>query len=474
MRLQFTTRVIILMFVITVASLSVSFLSTLKGDKVPQQEVLSQSEETDIAKLLESNLVEGVDSIVGLYHTNYQFSGKVMVNYKGQMIYKNGVGYANPKKGTPIDSAKPYQLASVSKQFTAVAIMMLEKEGRLNYDDRVTEYFPKFPYEAVTIKHLLNHTAGLPNYMWLLEHKYPDDKKAYNDDVINLLAENEFLNFRPGSRFHYSNTGYVVLATIVEKVTGQSFGEFLDQQVFEPLDMENTFVYSAALDKNYPEKMNGYRKSGYYYHKVSETVHDGVVGDKGIYSTAEDLFKWDQALYNQTLIDQNQLEKAFNRVRLMNGYQIDYGYGFRIEERNGKKVVYHNGLWNGFRTSFKRHIEDTISVVVLNNTDSRVKGDLVRSLERYLQNNAQPSKLHSLVMKTIKKSSDGAIDKLKALKTDKPDWLDQNKLKRVIQYLERNKKPRMAKKLKKLYSQIDLVMAKNKEPFERTSVSSSL
>lgn len=458
--MKFTSRVILLILAISAVSITGGFLSSLKGDKVPQQEFLSSSEETAIVKILESQLVNGLDSIVNMYHNNYNFNGEVLVNYKGYKIYEGKVGYANPNKKTPIDSGKAYQLASVSKQFTAAAIMMLEEENEINYDDKVVQFFPQFPYEDITVKHLLNHTSGLPNYMWLIEHKYHSDKQPYNDEVIDLLAEQDlFLNFHPGTRFNYSNTGYVVLASIVEKVSGNRFGQFLEQRIFDPLNMDQTFVYSAALDKDYPERINGFRRYGRYYRKIEDNAHDGVVGDKGVYSTASDLYKWDQSLYKKTLLPKNQLKQAFTRARLKNGNQVDYGQGFRLEKQNGEKVVYHNGLWNGFRTSLKRQVKDTISLIVLNNTDSRVKDDLVKNLETYLHNNTSRSKMHKLVMRVLNNSSGSAVSNLKKFQNKKKQWLKPRQIKAVIQYLQSQEKEKFARKLTNFYSGLNYQIA---------------
>lgn len=460
--MKFTTKVVVLILAISGISIIGGFYSSLKGDKVPQQEMLNASEKSQIVEILEEDLINGVDSIVDRYRQHYHFSGQVLVNYKGYRVFQENVGYSNPKKRTSIDSNKAYQLASVSKQFTAMATMMLAESNELSYDDRVVKYFPSFPYRDITLRHLLNHTSGLPNYMWLIEKKYSDTSQAYNDDVIDLLAEYElYLNFKPGTRFSYSNTGYVILASIVEKASGKRFDIFLKDRIFEPLNMNNSFVFSKALNKLYPSKVEGYRGNGHYYRPVPYNEHDGIVGDKGVYSTAEDLYKWDQALYNNKLIPKHEKEEAFQRATLKNGNQVDYGYGFRLEEQNGKKVVYHNGLWNGFRTSVKRHVEDTFTVIALNNTDSEVKGDLVRNLEQYLQANADRSKMHKLVMSTIEGASEPAIDQLKALQTQNSQWFSMAKMKQVIHFLESHDKQKMAQKLSAVQARFKRIMADN-------------
>ena len=459
--MNFPTKVTLVIFAILSISFSGGYLTSMKSTNAFGGEVLTKSELTNISRILNQRVVKGVDSIITTFHEKRNFSGNVLVNYRGHKIYHKTVGYANPRKRTSLEKGMPYQLASVSKQFTAVAVMLLQDQNKIAYTDTVTQYLPQFPYKAITVRQLLNHTSGLPNYMWIVEHHWNKEEDPYNDDVVDLLAEHDLrLYFRPGTRFYYSNTGYAVLARIVEKASGQTFGDYLDKHIFKPLGMNNTFVYSSALDKDYPDRVKGFRPYGRYYREVPENRHDGVVGDKGIYSTAEDLYKWDKALYNNKILDEKQKELAFSKATLENGNDINYGFGFRLKVKNGKQVVYHNGLWNGFRTSLKRHVEDSFSVIVLNNTDSRHKGTLVRSLENYMQKHAEKSKIQQQVFNAFKydiKSVNKDFDQLTKGQTQK--------IEQVIHYLKRNKKKAHADKLRKFYGKRSLAVDEKSKEF---------
>lgn len=302
----------------------------------------------------------------------------------------------------PLKPSHPFQLASVSKQFTAMATLMLVDEGKLDLSDTVQRHIPYFPYEDITVEQVMTHTAGLPNYMWAIEHHWDKERAPYNDEVLKLMDSLDLnLYFRPGTRFFYANTGYITLAHLVEKVTGKRFDQFIQQRIFDPLNMESAFVYSKCWDQSFPYRLKGYRGYGYRKYQVSDNALDGPVGDKGIYATASDLYKWDQALYKNMLISDSLMQRAFQPISLKNGRTVDYGYGFRFQQHENKKVVYHNGLWHGFRTTFKRYVSDSISIVVLNNTDSRNKGILVNRLENYLHKNRKAGPIFNLVFNEL-------------------------------------------------------------------------
>ncbi len=349
------------------------FLSTLTPE---QKEALSQPYHGKLGKQL--------DSIMNILQRRFAFRGSVLVANEGVPILNKSYGYANYRERIKLTEDMPFQVASVSKQFTAVAIMMLAEEGKLHFSDTVSHIIKGFPYENVTIEQLLNHTGGLPNYMWLLEHKYKGEK-ATNKDVIDLMIEHKSPPyFLPGKKYDYSNTGYVVLAYIVEKISQKSFPDFMEQQIFKPLGMNHTFIYSNAYEKEYPQKVTGHYYRWRRLNPYNETIHDGVVGDKGLYSTTADLFKWDQALYSEILISNETKEKAFTPVKVRNKYEYPYGYGFRLKEKHGKKIVYHTGTWEGFKTNLMRYIEDKNTIIILNNTSSKSTPILVNKIERFL------------------------------------------------------------------------------------------
>lgn len=310
-----------------------------------------------------------LDVVFQKLRNTYGFNGAVLLSENNHVIYKKAYGYADLRSRDELTTQSIFQLASVSKQFTAIAVMMLKSKGLLNYDDRITSYFPEFPYAEVTIQQLLNHRGGLPDYRWFLD-PYLTDKYApvSNQQMMAHFARyNPAAYFSPGSQHAYSNTGYAVLAALVEKISGVSFSKFMHLAVFKPLGMKNTYVYSKCEGENPPKAVKGYEKNGRW--EAPNDCFNGITGDKNVYSTVEDLFLWDQALYSGKLLPQAELEEAYKPGSPeLKGYR-NYGFGFRINQQvKDKKIVYHSGWWRGFRTFFLRNISDQSSIIILSNT----------------------------------------------------------------------------------------------------------
>jgi CubicO group peptidase (beta-lactamase class C family) len=367
-------------FVLPIYHSSVNHYASAEGSNYS-----GQIDSEDLARVFYKEKIEQIDSFMQTHHNRFNFQGNVLVAYKGNRIYEGTFGYETPRRKKPMGKDAVFQLASVSKQFTAMATMIAIEKEILNYQDTITEFFPQFPYEGITVQMLLNHTAGLPNYMWLLEHHWNDETIPYNDDVIDLMAKHKLhLYFRPGTRFDYSNTGYVILAALIEKATGKRFDKYLEQEIFEPLGMKNSYVHSASYKDEAPRHLDGYKYWGRGYRRIPATVNDGTVGDKGIYSTMIDLYRWDKALYENTLVSEKTMQKAFEAVKLKNGNHYPYGFGFRLREREGKKVVYHYGKWNGFRTGIIRYIEDTSTIIILNHTDRPYNSRITKNIHKIL------------------------------------------------------------------------------------------
>ncbi len=308
-----------------------------------------------------------LDSTFQRFNKRHDFHGSVLVAKEGKVIFKQHYGYANFKEKTRIDDNSLFQLASVSKQFTAAAILILKDRGELSLDDKVTRFYPEFPYTEVTVRHLLNHTSGLPKYFWLAEHKWDKEHAPSNAEMMELLSK-EKLNpfFRPGVNFDYSNTGYFVLSAIVEKVSGQRFADFVDREIFKPLNMRQSFVYSFGQDSLRDGQLSGYRLYRRRWHAaIPGTVNDAVVGDKNIYSTTEDLLKWVEGLNSGRLISEESLQEMYTRGTTKYKRKVPYGFGFRIKEDGEEKVIYHNGRWNGFSTSLMQYPDEDLVVITL-------------------------------------------------------------------------------------------------------------
>lgn len=292
------------------------------------------------------------------------FSGSILIAKNGTVVYEEYTGWANHQKGDSINAETPMQIASTTKTFTGGAILQLVQEGKLQLSDSLGKFFPGFPYPGISVKMLLNHRSGLPNYLYYLEGGLWD-KKQYltNADVLNtLMTLKPGRSSNPDTRFQYCNTNYVLLALIVEKLSGQTFPQYLKDNIFEPLGMTNSFVYQPSDTAVHTISYNaGGGMWGMDY-------TDGPYGDKNIYSTPRDLLKWDQALYGNKLISKALLDSAFTAYSNERPGQHNYGLGFRLLLlENGKKVVYHNGRWHGFNSAFSRLPDEKATIIILGN-----------------------------------------------------------------------------------------------------------
>ena len=329
-----------------------------------------------------------LDSLLKRIHKRHDFHGAVLVAKNKKIVYQNQIGTADFKKKTLLNKESVFQLASVSKQFTAAAIMLLKQRNQLKLTDTVNTYFPNFPYKAVTIKTLLNHTGGLPKYFWIAEHKWQQKKAPSNNEMMELLTTSNVQRFfKPGRNFDYSNTGYFVLASIVEKISGTSFSSFLKQNIFEPLQMKNSYVYSFENDSIRDNQLDGYRlHRGWRHVKIPSTVNDAIVGDKNVYTTAEDLFKWTQGLNSGNLLTKKSLALMFTKGETIYGRKVPYGFGFRIDNKD-KNSIYHYGKWNGFSTGLTTYLEDDLVVIVLEHTSYNALKSLNRKIKKIVTNN---------------------------------------------------------------------------------------
>ncbi len=329
-----------------------------------------------------------LDSLLKRINKRHDFHGSLLVAKNGKILYNNQIGYANFRKKEPLSKASVFQLASVSKQFTAAAIMLLYERNQIQLNDTVNTYFPDFPYKNVTIKNLLNHTAGLPKYFWLAEHEWDQKKAPTNRDMMTLLESSNVQRFfKPGRNFDYSNTGYFVLASIVEKVSGTSFSAFVQKNIFDELGMNDSFVYSFENDHIKKNQLFGYRLyRGWRHLKINSTVNDAIVGDKNVYATSEDLFKWTLGLNKGKLLSKESLDLMYTKGETIYGRKVPYGFGFRINTR-GEKIIYHHGKWNGFSTGLTFYPEDDLVVIVLEHTSYNALSFLNKKVKKIVTEN---------------------------------------------------------------------------------------
>jgi CubicO group peptidase (beta-lactamase class C family) len=303
-------------------------------------------------------LVEKINAYINACVERKLFNGSILVAKQGRILVNNGYGMADFEHAIPCTPQTKFNLASVTKQFTAMAIMILQKQGLLDINDMVSKHIPaaEFPLgKKITIHQCLTHTSGLLDYCCLSEYDYK--VPLYTIDEIIKLFRDKPLDFEPGSKFSYSNSGYVLLGYIVEKISGQTFSEFLKENIFEPLGMQNTgFVYNSA-DETFAV---GYTVGNKQVDYIDMSVANG---DGNLISTTHDLYLWDQALYTEKLLPLECLQKIFTP------FKNNHGYGWVIDEKFGHKRFRHSGGMPGTATIITRFVADDVCIIVLSNID---------------------------------------------------------------------------------------------------------
>ncbi|MGD9993034.1 MAG: serine hydrolase domain-containing protein [Salinivirgaceae bacterium] len=301
-------------------------------------------------------------------HHKYGFNGVVLIGQKDSVFYSESFGYSNYRNKDTLTENTAFQLASVSKQFTAVAILQLYQQKKLNLSDSIEHFYPDFPLKGITIHQMLTHRSGLPNYHYFLQHiPTTYDTLISNQQVVQeIISKNIPIYFSPNRRYLYSNTGYAVLAAIVEKVSGLRFDKYVETNIFKPLKMDQSFIYKGIENEKPTTAATGYL---YWWREAEDNYLDGVMGDKGIYTSAADLFKWDQGLYHNQIIHRDTLELAFQPWGKPLHFKSNYGYGWRMFYwgQDSVKVLFHGGWWHGFKTLLLRIPQDSTTLIVLKN-----------------------------------------------------------------------------------------------------------
>ena len=307
----------------------------------------------------------------------------LLVVKAGKTIRAESFGLANVELQVPVKPESIFQSGSVGKQFTATAVMMLVEEGKVGLDDPLTKYFKTAPaaWKGVTIRELLSHTAGFGDY--------PKDfnfRKDWTEDELLKLVETIPLAYRPGTKWEYSNLGYLTLGILIHRVTGEFYGDVLQKRIFQPLDMRSTRIISEA--DIIPNRSAGYRlvkgelKNQEWVAPMVNTTADG-----SLYFSILDLAKWDAALYTEKLLKRGSFDLMWTPVVLKNGQRnkAGYGFGWFIEQRDGHRCVHHDGSWQGFQTAIDRYVDDQLTVVVLANLAESEPGKISRRVaEMYL------------------------------------------------------------------------------------------
>ena len=329
---------------------------------------------------LSQSKTQKLDTLFGTLHKNQAFNGNVLIAEKGKIIYQNSFGLANELTKEELSAGSIFNLASVTKQFTAMAIVLLQRQGKLHVEDDFTDYLTELKgYNNISVQDLITHQSGLPPYMSVMDQQWDKEVIATNKQVIALFAEKKpDILFEPKTAWEYNNTGYVFLAEIIQRTSGLSYPDFLEKHIFEPLGMTNSAIILRFKDsveipnltQSYVDapgivKTEPYNTTEYDY----VTYLDGVYGQGRMHSTTLDLFIWDRALSSDFLSDAER-ELIFTSRKTTDGEDTCYGYGwYVIEDPDYGKIVYHTGDWTGYRTRIERHIDSDKTVIWLQNND---------------------------------------------------------------------------------------------------------
>ncbi|MCU1286204.1 MAG: beta-lactamase [Acidobacteriales bacterium] len=335
-----------------------------------------------------------IDAVFAGISDNKSPGVAVLVRRDGNTLFQRGYGIRKVGSLVPIDSQTNFRLASCTKQFTAAAIMLLVRDGKLRYDEKLTEIFPDFPEygRVITVRNLLNHTSGLPDYEELMDAssaggppKWTETHQISDAEVLALLKTARKGEFAPGTKWSYSNSGYVVLGTIVAKVSGMTFGDFLQQRIFGPLKMTHTVAYINGKNEVANRAFGHSKEPGNsVFKKTDQSSTSATLGDGGVYSNLDDLAKWDDALAHHTLLSAAETVPALTPVKLADGSlpnwasgpgdtdpqagkDVSYGFGWFLDPYNGHKRMWHYGDTVGFQTGIVRFPEEKVTVIVLCN-----------------------------------------------------------------------------------------------------------
>jgi len=318
------------------------------------------------------NITNSIDALFGQYNRPDSPGASVAIIHKGKIVFAKGYGLANLEEKTPCGTNTSFRLASVTKQFTAMAVMILAERKKLSLDERLSDFFPEFPAygRQITVRHLLTHTSGLSDY----EDLIPKGTQiaVLDRDVLRLLMLQDKTEFPPGSKYRYSNSAYALLALIVEARSGNTFAQFLKQNIFLPLKMNHTLAYQQGLSV-IPNRAFGYSLEGTRFQRTDQSLTSSVLGDGGIYSSVADLSKWDQALYTTKLVSEKMLRLAFTPAIETDHPGSGYGFGWYIGQYRGLRELWHSGNSIGFTTRIARFPEKKFTIIILTNrTDAKI------------------------------------------------------------------------------------------------------
>lgn len=356
----------LMMILVAVVILGMVFVSLAL--RIPRLDVAKKTSRED--------KLRAIDTWFSRLHTLGKFNGVVLLAKTDEILLCESYGHSSADESQELTASSAFNLASVSKQFTAMGVVILRSQSKLSYDDKLSAYVPELSfYDEITIRHLLNHTSGLTDYMTLVGKAKRGTGVVTPSELWALYQDVQpTLEFEPGSRFKYSNAGYVLLAEVIERVSGQSFEQFMSENIFDPLDMAHTQVFNLLSGSELENRVFGFKRRYWIFggRKVAADLNyfDGVAGDGGIYSSAEDLLRWHNALRDHALVPPEQSAEAFLPARLNDGSTTRYGFGWFVKAPHS---VDHAGGWQGFSSYIHRHMERDELVVVLDNSSNALR-----------------------------------------------------------------------------------------------------
>lgn len=364
------------------------------------------------------NTQSKVDEYVKKYMQNRQVPGvSLTIVEDGKITYAKGFGYANVEHQVPVKTDTIFQIASVGKQFTAAAVMLLVEDGKINLDDKISKYLKDTPepWKDITVRHLLTHTSGLGDYP-----KDFDYRKDYTEEELFEIIKNSKLEFKPGEKWQYSNFGYVTLGILIRKVSGKFYGDYLQEKVFQPLKMDTARVISEA--DIIPNRASGYTlDNGKLKNQSWVSPSLNTTADGALYMTVKDLAKWDVALYGEKILKKSSLEQIWSPVKFNDGNTFPYGFGWSLGKVTGSRVFEHSGGWQGFSSHISRFVDEKTTVIVLSNLSQANSTQIARSVAEIYNPKLAPilekaiedkePEVTKILTDILQRSIDGTIEK---------------------------------------------------------------
>ena len=320
------------------------------------------------------DIQQAVDEFITPYVEDGYFGGSILIAQGENILISKGYGMANLEHDVPNTPQTKFRIGSVTKQFTAMAILLLQEQGQLSVQDPVCDHIPDCPeaWQPITIHHLLTHSSGIPDYRRFPDYRETMTLESTVEDTLKRFRDKPLRFAPPGATFDYSNSGYIVLGYIIEQVSETSYAEYLRENIFEPLNMMNTgYDFNHIVLK---DRASGYRRVGANKFRNAAYIDMSIPhADGGLYSAVEDLYLWDRALYTETLVSQNSLDMMFTPFVDMSP-TAGYGYGWVITKESNRGSVWHTGEDNGFRAYIERFIDDDVVIIVLSNIENASLG----------------------------------------------------------------------------------------------------